>query len=104
MDEKHEEDGYAGLATLTLAQGSFEVSVDVRGQFQPIDGRYHWYGRIAAHSGLTALLGSAKVTGTLRTPQGSAPCEVSDPDPWQRYRISGVSTPPYAAATTVPQD
>jgi hypothetical protein len=104
MDQLHEEDGYTGPATLTLAQGSFEVSVDVRGQFQPIDGRYHWYGRIAAHPALTELLGSAKVRGTLSTPQGSAPCEVSEPDPWQRYRVSGVSTPPYAAATSLPPE
>jgi hypothetical protein len=88
-------DGYAGPATLALAQGEFDVRVELRGQFQPIDGRYHWYGRLAPHGALTALLGSARATGTLRTPQGSAPCEISDPDPWQRYRISGVSTPPY---------
>jgi hypothetical protein len=102
MDQIHDEDGYAGPATLTVAQSEFAVRVEVRGQFQPIDGRYHWYGRVAAHGELSALLGPARAAGTLRTPQGSAPCEVSDPDPWDRYRVSGVSTPPYAAATSIP--
>jgi hypothetical protein len=37
----------------------------------------------------------------LRTPQGEATGEVSDPDPWRRYRITGVSTPPFAVPTSL---
>ncbi|MBO0830677.1 MAG: NAD(P)-binding domain-containing protein [Actinobacteria bacterium] len=34
----------------------------------------------------------------LSTAEGTAECVVSDPDPWGRYRISGISTPPFAVA------
>jgi hypothetical protein len=104
MDERHDEDGYAGAATLTVGDAEFAVEVSLRGEFQPIDGRYHWYGRVARHDELTAALGSARAPGVLRTPEGSAPCDLSDPDPWQRYRVTGISTPPYATATGLPPD
>ena len=102
MDGQDDEDGYTGTAALTVGAAHFEVTVELRGFFQPIDGRYHWHGRIGRHDGLTAALGSARATGTLSTPEGHAPCELSDPDPWQRYRVAGVSAPPFATQTQVP--
>ena len=99
-----DEQGYAGPATLAIGADRYEVQVELRGVFQPIDGRFHWYGRIAAHDGLAAALGPARVAGTLATPEGQAACEVSDPDPWRRYRVSGRSTPPFAVATDLPPE
>jgi cation diffusion facilitator CzcD-associated flavoprotein CzcO len=104
MNGPDDQDGYTGPATLTVGESLFQVEVELRGFFQPIDGRYHWYGRLGRHDGLTARLGSGRSAGTLRTPDGSAPCELSDPDPWHRYRVRGTSTPPYATATQVPPD
>jgi cation diffusion facilitator CzcD-associated flavoprotein CzcO len=94
-------DGYRGPAELTVAGADLPVAVeaDLRGYFQPIDGRYHWHGRLAPSDALTAALASGRVAATLRTPHGSAPCEVGDPDPWQRYRVTGMSTPPFLAET-----
>ncbi len=94
----HAGDGYTGPATLLVNGSQWQVQVELRGHFQPIDGRYHWYGRIAAHDGLPRVLGTGRSHGELTTPEGSAPCELSDPDPWHRYRVTGVSTPPYRAA------
>jgi hypothetical protein len=102
MDERHDEDGYEGPAVLCVGQAEFQVEVRLRGQFQPIDGRYHWYGRVARHDGLSAALGSARAAGMLRTAAGSAPCDLSDPDPWGRFRVTGISTPPYASAARLP--
>jgi len=99
-----DEQGYTGPAMLEVGEQSYEVQVRLRGAFQPIDGRFHWYGRTAAHDGLTAALGSARAAGTLITPEGRAACEVSDPDPWQRYRVSGRSTPPFAVSTDLPPE
>ncbi|MGH3409097.1 MAG: DUF4873 domain-containing protein, partial [Streptosporangiaceae bacterium] len=99
-----DEQGYAGPATLAIGDDRYEVLVELRGVFQPIDGRFHWYGRIAAHDGLAAALGPGKAAGTLTTPEGQAACEVSDPDPWQRYRVSGRSTPPFAVVTDLPPE
>jgi len=92
-----EGDHYQGSATLTIGGSRFTVEVQLRGHFEPIDGRYHWYGRAAAHDALTATLKSGRTPALLTTPEGSAPCQLSDPDPWQRYRVTGTSTPPFTA-------
>ncbi len=89
------EDGYSGEACLIIGETRFDVRVELRGHFEPIDGRYHWYGRIASSHSLDDQLGGAKASGALETPHGSSPCEVSDPDTWQRYRLTGYSTPPF---------
>ena len=95
-------DGYEGTAVLEVDRSRFDVQVRLRGHFQPIDGRYHWYGRIDAHEGLDELLGSGKATGVLTTAEGSAACALSEPDPSRRYRVTGISTPPFRAGQSAP--
>lgn len=99
--QEHDEDGYHGTATLIVAETSIEVEVDLRGHFQPIDGYYRWYGRVAANEQLAELAGGRKRPAEIRTPDGSAHGEISDPDPWDRYRIMGTSTPPFRVPTTL---
>jgi hypothetical protein len=89
------DEGYSGPARLRIGEAQFEVQVELRGHFEPIDGRYHWYGRIARDDSLAGRLGGAKAAGVLETEQGSSPCEVADPDTWHRYRVSGYSKPPF---------
>ncbi|MBO0787307.1 MAG: DUF4873 domain-containing protein, partial [Actinobacteria bacterium] len=91
------DDGYEGPATLTIGGSQLPVRVGLRGHFQPIDGRYHWYGRIAPDDAVAAAAGGGGKAAELSTPEGTAPCQVSDPDTWHRYRVTGVSTPPYAS-------
>lgn len=69
------------------------VRVTLRGHFEPLDGRFHWYGRIAADERLVAL--GTGTTVTLTTPHGSAQGRLSDVDPWGRFRISGTGKPPF---------
>jgi cation diffusion facilitator CzcD-associated flavoprotein CzcO len=103
MADQDHGDGYEGPATLAAGGERFAIQVRLAGHFQPTDGRYHWYGRIEPNDRLHDLVRSGRASGVLTTPQGSAPCELSDPDPWQRYRVTGISTPPYAAqAATAP--
>jgi hypothetical protein len=90
-----ETDAYAGPARIELAESAFDVAAELRGHFEPIDGKYHWYGRLARNDGLTAAIGQDRAAGRLSTPHGTAVCELSDPDPWQRYRVTGTSTPPF---------
>lgn len=92
------EDGYTGPARLTIGHAAFEVEVRLRGHFQPIDGRYHWRGRIAAHDGVAGQMATGRADGVLSTAEGDSGCEISEPDPWGRYRVAGISTPPFAAA------
>ena len=95
-------DRYAGAATLRIGDSTFAVQADLRGQFEPIDGRYHWYGRLAPNAALTASMRQGRATGRLSTPEGAAECELYDPDPWERYRVAGISTPPFRAAISQP--
>jgi hypothetical protein len=91
--------GYVGPATVLIGQAGdvteVAVRVDLRGAFQPIDGRFHWYGRVAANPKLAELVSGARAPVVLRTPVGEQPGELSDPDLWGRFRISGESTPPF---------
>ena len=95
------EDGYEGSATLRVADAELTVTVTLAGNFEPIDGRYHWYGRIQPHDELAHLLDGRQGTGVLRTPHGEADGRLTDPDPWGRYRISGTSHPPFPVPTTL---
>lgn len=95
-----EDDGYTGPARLTVGADRFDVRVDLRGHFEPIDGRYHWYGRIAKNDALTKALGNSRAAGLLETGEGSSPCELAEPDLWDRYRITGQSTPPFKISDT----
>ncbi|MDR2985229.1 MAG: DUF4873 domain-containing protein [Nocardiopsaceae bacterium] len=98
MDEA---DRYAGPATLRIDDGRvFEMLVELRGYFEPLDGRYHWRGRLASNDELLSALEGSATIAALTTGHGSAECVVSEPDPWGRYRISGVSTPPFPTALT----
>lgn len=94
MSEQAEE-GYTGPATVHIGAKVLTVDVELRGYFQPIDGYYHWYGRVREHSELSGLLAGRKTAVLVRTPQGEAKGELSDPDPWNRYRIMGTSRPPF---------
>ncbi|MFL6145657.1 MAG: DUF4873 domain-containing protein [Labedaea sp.] len=96
-----EEEGYRGPATLKAGASEVDVMVRLRGQFEPIDGRYHWYGRIEVSQELRTLLGGRNQPALLRTPHGEAVGQLSDPDTWGRYRISGIGRPPFPVATSL---
>jgi hypothetical protein len=96
-----DEDGYTGEATLVLDGAELVVTVTLRGNFEPVDGRYHWYGRIQPHTGVTEKAEGRKPAAVLRTPHGAAAGSLSDPDTWGRYRISGTSRPPFAVPVSL---
>ncbi|MFD8494301.1 DUF4873 domain-containing protein [Amycolatopsis sp. NPDC059657] len=98
---EHDEDGYRGEAVLVLDGTEYAVEVDLRGHFQPIDGFYRWYGRIKADDRIAEIAGGKKKAAEIRIPEGSASGEISDPDPWGRYRIMGTSTPPFHVPTSL---
>lgn len=82
---------YDGHARLESEHVAWEVDVALRGAFQPIDGRFHWYGRVGA-----ALEGVRNgQTVTVRTDHGEAEGRLSDIDPWGRFRVSGTGRPPF---------
>jgi hypothetical protein len=90
-----DDDGYEGPATLVLDGRSFEITVRLGGRFQPLDGRYRWYGRVAADGELTAVVGDRTAQALLRTPEGTAEGRLGEADLWNRYRIEGTGLPPF---------
>ncbi|MBM7519233.1 DUF4873 domain-containing protein [Nocardioides nitrophenolicus] len=86
-------EAYDGPAVLVVADAEHPVSVTLRGAFQPLDGHFHWYGRIAVDAALDEVRSGSAVT--LRTPHGEAGGKVADVDPWGRFRVSGTGRPPF---------
>jgi hypothetical protein len=80
---------YDGPATVA----GTDVQVLLRGHFEPIDGRFHWWGRVAANEHLDEQQSGSTVT--LVTPYGEAEGRLSDVDPWGRFRVTGTGRPPF---------
>ena len=89
-------DAYDGPAHLLTGHQDVEVEVRMRGFFQPIDGRYHWYGRIS-HGAAVDDLAETSSSVVVRTPHGDAAGRLSDRDPWGRFRVGGTGRPPFEA-------
>ncbi|WP_340379359.1 DUF4873 domain-containing protein [Streptomyces sp. SS7] len=91
-----EDEGYEGLAVLVVeGRTEFTLRATLIGGFQPLDGRYRWYGRLEAHEELTRLVGDRSAGVELRTTEGHAVGRITEPDLWNRYRIEGTSVPPF---------
>jgi len=87
------QEAYDGPAVVQVGDAAHDVRVALRGHFQPLDGHFHWYGRIATSPDLDGVRSGAAVE--LRTPHGTASGKVSDVDPWGRLRVAGTGTPPF---------
>ncbi|WP_433520566.1 DUF4873 domain-containing protein [Nocardia pseudovaccinii] len=86
---------YSGPALLDAPGVEVPVEVTLGGHPDPIDGRYHWYGRLAPSDGQELPdPGRAEVLLTL---PGGVPTagRLQERDPWGNLRIVGTGTPPY---------
>lgn len=96
-------DGYTGPATLYIENEEILCTVMLRGFFNPVGGHYRWYGRIAANDVVSSVMAGQVRTAVIQTSEGKAVGRVADADPWGRYRISGVSTPPFVVSNDLPE-
>ena len=94
-----DDDGYIGPAVVDLADQSIEVTARLAGCFDPISGKYHWYGRVAAERDLAPFAGRSV---TLRTPYGAVETTLADLDPWGRARVEGFGTAPFEVLDHLP--
>jgi len=91
-----DEDGYRGPAEVAVAGTRVRAEVHLAGHLEPLDGRYHWYGRITRHDALVA----AKEAGAteVRVAVGdAAPAtgRLAELDAWGNLRVTGTGRPPY---------
>ena len=97
-----DEDGYDGPAELVDGDTVVAAQVGLRGHFDPISGKYYWYGRVAASPEVAALVADGVRTVTLCTPHGAAQTALTDVDPWGRPRVEGFGTAPFEVLTDLP--
>jgi hypothetical protein len=99
-----DEDGYDGSAELVDTTTTIPVEVQLRGHFDPISGKYSWYGRVAATPEVAALVESGVRKVRLRTPHAEVETALSDVDPWGRPRVEGFGAAPFEVLTTLPEN
>ena len=91
-----EDDGYAGPATLVVGDDVIAVTVHLAGHLEPLDGRYHWYGRIERADGLVAAKDAGATSGHLVIGAGGpAPLRLAEYDAWGHVQVNGTGAPPY---------
>jgi hypothetical protein len=99
-----DEDGYDGPAEVLDGARSIPVEVKLRGHFDPITGKYSWYGRVAASPDVAELVAAGARKVRLRTPHAEVDTALSDVDPWGRPRVEGFGAAPFDLLTTLPSD
>lgn len=102
VGEGGHDDGYDGPAVLVDGETTVAADVSLRGHFDPISGKYYWYGRVAATPQVTELVQSGTREITLRTPHGTVTTTLSDLDPWGRPRVEGFGAAPFDVMTDLP--
>jgi hypothetical protein len=99
-----DDDGYDGPAELLDGDSAVPVEVKLRGHFDPISGKYNWYGRVAATPEVAALVAAGARKIRLRTPHAEVETSLSDVDPWGRPRVEGFGAAPFEVLTTLPEN
>jgi hypothetical protein len=91
-----EDTGYDGEATLTVGDQSVPVTVHLDGHLEPLDGRFHWYGRIERSAPVAAVKDAGGREGTLTIGDGMpAAIHLAEYDPWGHVQVKGTGAPPY---------
>lgn len=96
VPEHDDEDGYEGPARLSVGDDTIDVDVVLGGHLEPLDGKYHWYGRVVRHAAIDAAK-SAGVVGVGISIDGreSAQGRLAEHDAWGNMRVTGLGAPPF---------
>jgi len=96
VPEHDDEGGYRGPAHLSVGDETIDVEVVLAGHLEPLDGKYHWYGRIAQHDAVDAAKKAGTTTVGLMIAAGaSAEGRLAEHDAWGNMRITGQGRPPF---------
>ncbi len=93
---EHDDDGYEGRAQLHVADSTIDVDVVLAGHLEPLDGRYHWYGRVVRDDAVDAAKQGGATTIGLSIGEGTpAAGRLEEHDAWGNVRITGLGRPPF---------
>jgi len=96
VPEHDDEDGYEGPARLVVGDDAFDVEVVLGGHLEPLDGKYHWYGRVVQDDALDAAKKGGATSGLLTIGDGVATeGRLAEHDAWGNMRITGLGAPPF---------
>jgi len=88
--------GYDGAARLIVGDQEIAVTVHLDGHLEPLDGRFHWYGRIERSTAVTAIKDGGATTGMVQIGDASpAELRLAEYDPWGHVQVNGTGVPPY---------
>ncbi|MGX1806256.1 DUF4873 domain-containing protein [Nocardia sp. NPDC055321] len=91
---------YSGPALLDTPAGDLPVTVALNGHLDPIDGKFHWYGRVSAPEHVD-LPDPGRGQVFLMVPGGlPARAVLQERDPWGNLRIAGEGAPPFPLEPT----
>ena len=93
---EHDDDGYEGPAQLHVDDRTIDVEVVLAGHLEPLDGKYHWYGRVVQNDAVDAAKQSGATSVGLTIADGaSATGRLAEHDAWGNMRITGLGAPPF---------
>ncbi|MBB5872998.1 hypothetical protein F4553_006432 [Allocatelliglobosispora scoriae] len=91
-------DGYAGPALLHTADLVHPVEVRLSGRVEPVDGRFHWGGRIDTDTATAELVRAGARGVALSIADGTpVPVRLAEVDPWGGVRLTATGPPPWTA-------
>jgi hypothetical protein len=85
---------YRGPAELAIDGEVLRVDVALAGRVEPVDGAYHWGGRIAPHPRVAELVRSGRRAGTLAIGGDGVGVQLKDLDPWGGVVVRSVGAAP----------
>jgi hypothetical protein len=87
---------YEGAGVVRLGDEAHAVRVSIAGRFEPVDGRYHWQGRIAPDPAIERLARGRDRDVVLELATGvPRPARLAEVDPWGGVRVEGIGRPPW---------
>ncbi|HEY2670167.1 MAG TPA: DUF4873 domain-containing protein [Rugosimonospora sp.] len=87
---------YEGPVVLDAAGVTTHADARLSGHVEPLDGRFHWGGRLAPNDELAGLVRAGTRSVRIRVADGP-PCDarLDEVDPWGGIRLSAAGRPPW---------
>jgi len=102
VPEHDDEDGYRGPARLDVGDTTIDVDVVLGGHLEPLDGKYHWYGRVVRNVAVDAAKSEgATVVGLSIGGRKCAEGRLAEHDAWGNMRITATGAPPFERPAVV---